>query len=593
MKAIKCAMRPAALLLAASLTAAPLPQAAAADGMAKSLQLPSLREIYGEYFLLGNIFSGFRDFSESNLADSRFDLLKRHFNVLTAENAMKPVYISPSKGSYSFGGADRMIRAAGEAGLPVHGHALTWHSQSAEWLTQGCNRAEAKANLEAFIAQVAGHFAGKLLSWDVVNEAFHESPGSSVWRDALRKNSPWYIAYENGADKSKGESGADYIYDAFVSARLADPGATLYYNDYNETERAKREAIAAMAEEYNAAWKKDPRNAEPDRLLIEGLGMQAHYWTDDLNIRAVEDTIKRFAATGAVISVSELDIPAGNWREYKTLTESEEKKQARFYAQLFQVYKEYGDAIERVTFWGLEDPASWRRQGSPLLFDGHFNAKPAYYAVADPDGYLAGQYDDPKTRDAALTEALKPDAAAPAETPNLSTASGWARDNISKAYGIGIIPASLQDQYTRNCTRAEFCALAAELIETLTGKPITERKVFADDRGDGHIQKIGGLGIVNGTDTAGNLFSPDRGIQRQEAAVILARVADSGLNKPLPDGEIAFADLDGSFAVDFIKKMRGGGIMSGKSADTFDPAGPFTREESIITILKLWEYYFS
>ena len=354
------------------------------------LSLPSLAKTYKDYFLIGNVMSA-NQTSDPELTA----MYKHHYNLVTAENDMKPQYLAPAKGRYNFVSADMLVDWAIANNIKVHGHTLVWHSQSPLWLTrsagQPLTRAEAGENLREYIANVAGHFRGKVISWDVVNEAFADGvPVFGDWKKALRKDSPWYLAYENGADKSKNESGADYIYDAFVFARLADPGATLYYNDYNETDVWKREAIALMAEDLNGKWKADPRNSEPDRPLVEGLGMQAHYWLDTLNVADVEATIVRFIKAGVRIGLSELDIPAGSYTAQRTppLTKEEEIKQARLYAELFVIFKKYAKNIERVTFWGKADSQSWRANGSPLLFDEKFAAKQAYYAVIDPEGYL-------------------------------------------------------------------------------------------------------------------------------------------------------------------------------------------------------------
>ncbi|MDR0292562.1 MAG: S-layer homology domain-containing protein [Oscillospiraceae bacterium] len=168
--------------------------------------------------------------------------------------------------------------------------------------------------------------------------------------------------------------------------------------------------------------------------------------------------------------------------------------------------------------------------------------------------------------------------------------SSWAEEQVNQAIALNLVPLSLQNKYQQATTRAEFCALAVALIEKLTGKEITERESFTDTS-DINVQKIAGLGIVTGR--GGGVFDPNGGISRQEAAVILEKAARKGLGKELPAGEITFKDLGGSYAVDAIKKMRGvsPGIMSGKSADTFDPDGKFTREESISTMLKLWDWY--
>ncbi|MCL2002865.1 MAG: endo-1,4-beta-xylanase, partial [Oscillospiraceae bacterium] len=390
-------------------------------GWLASIQLPSLRERYADYFLIGSAFSN------PDLSGQRFELVQRHFNALTAGNAMKPNALGGrERGAYTLESADRMVGAILEAGgIDIIGHTLVWHSQSADWLNMNpdgspLTRAEAKENMEEYINTVAGHFAGRVIAWDVVNEAFNDGVGNLPfgWRSGLRANAPWFTAYSNGADEAAGEHGSDYIYDAFVFARLADPSATLYYNDFNEEARGKREAIAQMTEEFNERWLGDARNIEPDRLLIEGLGMQAHYWTDNLNPQDVEATIVRWIETGAEVSVTELDIPAGRWNGFKTLDEAEERKQARLYAELFQIYMKYSEHIARVSIWGIDDPTSWRSQGSPLLFDENGGAKFAFYAVLDPEGYLAGDYDDIKNNPAGGDSTAVPATPPPDPSPS-------------------------------------------------------------------------------------------------------------------------------------------------------------------------------
>jgi hypothetical protein len=65
------------------------------------------------------------------------------------------------------------------------------------------------------------------------------------------------------------------------------------------------------------------------------------------------------------------------------------QQQAGQYAELFKVFVEQSDIIERVSFWNLHDGQSWlnyfpwRRVNHPLLFDRDRRPKAAFDAVYD------------------------------------------------------------------------------------------------------------------------------------------------------------------------------------------------------------------
>jgi len=100
--------------------------------------------------------------------------------------------------------------------------------------------------------------------------------------------------------------------------------------------------------------------------------------------------LQLFSQTGARIHVTELDLTFPNESGIAMqMTPQQERRQADLYAQLFAWYREFSDYIDRVTFWGREDSSSWRAQQTPLLFDRHFRPKDAFWAVLDPEGWLA------------------------------------------------------------------------------------------------------------------------------------------------------------------------------------------------------------
>jgi len=167
-----------------------------------------------------------------------------------------------------------------------------------------------------------------------------------------------------------------------------------------------------------------------------------------------------------------------------------------------------------------------------------------------------------------------------------SSASAWAQESIIEAHNHGLIPTSLQTNFTANATRAEFAAFAVALYETITGRSITGRMQF-NDTNDINVQKMGYLGIVTGVGN-GN-FNPSGTITRQEAAVMLSRLI-SAIDQPLPIATPTFADNAqiASWASQAVGQIQAAGIMGGVGDNQFNPTGQFTREQSIITMLRLF-----
>ncbi|MGO4348931.1 endo-1,4-beta-xylanase [Paenibacillus sp. MCAF9] len=337
--------------------------------------LTPIKTKYQDNFLIGNAVSA------ADFDGTRLELLKLHHNVVTAENAMKPDATQAVKGTFTY--ADSLIDKAIAAGMKVHGHVLVWHQQTPAWMTTSngspLSRDEALANMRTHIQTVMTHYAEKygnnLISWDVVNEAMNDNPSNPTdWVAALR-TSPWKTAIGN-----------DYVEQAFLAAREvldANPSwdIKLYYNDYNDDNQNKATAIYNMVKELNDKY----ALTHPGKKLIDGVGMQAHY-----NVNTKPDNVKasleRFISLGVEVSITELDITAGNGG---TITEKEAIAQGYLYAQLFQIYKEHAANIARVTFWGLNDSTSWRKEQPPLLFDNNLQAKQAYYGVIDPSKFIA------------------------------------------------------------------------------------------------------------------------------------------------------------------------------------------------------------
>ena len=357
------------------------------EGQVDIMDLPSLKEQFDGYFMIGNIFDPPGAWYAGDIsAEAPYvvnnDRLLRHYNVLTPQNNMKPQYMSTAtRGVYNetnIATADRMVNAARASGFQVVGHTLLWHSQNATWMNDlrtdnTTSREDALEWMKEYVTYIADHFKGRIYIWDVLNEAFPDGVSATAdWKTSMRsgaQGNPWFM-----------KLGADFVYEGFLAARLADPNAILYYNDYSLDNAGKATMVRDMVRDVNLRY----AEAYPDasRLLIEGIGMQSHHNTG-VSANSVKNTLNLFRPLGVKISISEMDVLSQSWNDYDsnqaTPTNAGKLQAANLYGELFKLFVQNVDIIERVSFWGIADNRSWRGRGLPLLFDANGKAKPAYY----------------------------------------------------------------------------------------------------------------------------------------------------------------------------------------------------------------------
>ena len=165
--------------------------------------------------------------------------------------------------------------------------------------------------------------------------------------------------------------------------------------------------------------------------------------------------------------------------------------------------------------------------------------------------------------------------------------SSWAEAEVNAAISVGIVPQSLQSNYTQTITRAEFCAIAVALYENIKGE-IAGRTKF-NDTADVNVEKAAYIGVVAGVGNGS--FSPGSQLTREQAAAMLARLAGV-IDKKIPVQAVSFSDSASisSWARESVGQMQVSGIMSGIGNNIFSPAGSYTREQSILTALRLFVY---
>ena len=163
--------------------------------------------------------------------------------------------------------------------------------------------------------------------------------------------------------------------------------------------------------------------------------------------------------------------------------------------------------------------------------------------------------------------------------------SDWAAAEVDAAAEKGYVPTALAKNYTAPITRAEFCRLAVQFYERYTGETVDAAADFTDTQ-DSAVRKMAGLGVVNGV--GGGRFDPDGTLTRQDAAAILMRLAGVMGYEPAA-AENSFADRAAiaGYALDFVAEAAAAGIMNGTGDGNFSPTASYTREQSILTIVRL------
>lgn len=326
--------------------------------------LPKLHEAFKEHFKIGAAVTPMT-------IEKQKELLVHHFNSITAENEMKFVSVHPAEDRYSFEAADRLLAFAKSHGMGVRGHTLVWHNQTSDWVFEAKGGGTVDRNtlldrMKTHIDTVAGRYKGEIYAWDVVNEAISDKDGEHL------RPSKWLEI-----------AGEDFIAKAFEFAHAADPGAQLFYNDYNESNPVKREKIYTLV-----------KSLKEKDVPIHGVGLQAHWNLELPSLDHIRKAIERYAALDVKLHLTEMDVSVflheDRRTDLKEPTAEMMQRQAERYGELFRLLVEYRDHIDSVTFWGAADDYTWLdgfpvrgRKNWPFVFDTEHQPKASFWSLID------------------------------------------------------------------------------------------------------------------------------------------------------------------------------------------------------------------
>ncbi|CAK0775066.1 Beta-xylanase [Gammaproteobacteria bacterium] len=303
-------------------------------------------------------------------------IIKRQAAIITNAN-MHFNLIQPTPGRFDFATPDRIMAFAHTNGMQMRGHALCWHEHFPKWMAAMDRNAAIRA-MEDHISTVMGHYAGKVHSWDVVNEALN--PNDKV-PNAMR------------VSEFTKTIGWDWMGFAFRAARQADPHALLTYNDYRievthyGDSDGRRIGILNLLDDFR-------RHDIP----IDAIGIQSHIdysaWKY-FDAAAYSRFLIEIAARGVKIFLTELDVI-----DKGSPSDSDQRDQ--IIADIYRTYLSVAlenPAVVMVVNWGLYDQEAWqnhptysanpnfrREDGTPgrgLPFDSNMRPKLAAQVIAE------------------------------------------------------------------------------------------------------------------------------------------------------------------------------------------------------------------
>ncbi len=274
------------------------------------------------------------------------------------------------------------------SGLRLSGGHLMWHTSTPAWLTELGSASLATAAMADHITALVTRFAGRVYSWNVINEVLNPREGRP---EGLR---------QTPALRAMGPGHFDA---AFRAARAADPAALLVANDYavemaTEDHEAKRVALLRWLDGLQ-------RRGTP----IDAVGLQSHLKLD--GSRFDPERFRRFlreiAARGLRIVVTELDV-----LDLQTGGSEAERDAAvaSFYGEYLRTVLDE-PAVSAAVLWGLSDRYTWltaqndkrfaRADGQaarPLPFDAEFQPKAAFFAILNAFAHAPQRAEAPAPR---------------------------------------------------------------------------------------------------------------------------------------------------------------------------------------------------
>jgi len=255
-------------------------------------------------------------------------VLKANFNHAVHENALKWYHTEREPGRLAWEDAERVLAWCEENGIPMRGHCVYWGIEQFvnPWI-KALDDAGLRAALEKRGREVAARFKGRIREYDLNNEMIHGD----------------YYAKRLGPGITK---------EMFGWVKAADPGATLYVNDYNIMSGGEVQRYVAHIQ-----------SLIDQGVPVGGIGDQAHFGggrVDGWHVRAALDALARFRLP---VKLTELDVDS-----------ADEAVRVETLDTVYRVAFAH-PAVAGILMWGFWEGAHWKPRAAPWRRD--FTPTPA------------------------------------------------------------------------------------------------------------------------------------------------------------------------------------------------------------------------
>ena len=304
------------------------------------------------------------------------EFIENYLDSVTCENEMKmecyfnesePAFINDevNKKLFNFSYADKIYQFAQENGLDLRIHTIVWYRHIPKQLInylENRNEEDRKRLTLDFIRtymQCLKDRYPNAYCVDVMNEIAADPDEIRIYKE---EGLPIYEYDDEGIrmDYWYKILGKHYYIEIFKMAReIFGEDVKLFYNDCNEGNKEKQKMFTTA---INNIKEYERQNGVH---LIDGFGMQSHYWgSEDESREYMEDLYSFYTSLGLEIQITEFDVS----------NHSNKDIQNSIFNNFIEVAPKYG--IETFTMWGLNDIVSWYGEDEASLVDKNCDLKP-------------------------------------------------------------------------------------------------------------------------------------------------------------------------------------------------------------------------